>query len=39
MDIKKYITNKDIESSNEDINIDKLTKDLRKGFIPSEEVD
>ena len=39
MDIKKYITNKDIELSNEDINIDKLTKDLRKGFIPSEEVD
>lgn len=39
MDIKKYITNKDIEISNEDINIDKLTNDLRKGYVLSSEVD
>lgn len=39
MDIKKYITNKDIEISNEDINIDKLTQDLRKGYTLSSEVD
>lgn len=39
MDIKKYITNKDIEISNEDINIDKLTNDLRKGYVLSNEVD
>lgn len=39
MDIKKYITNKDIEISNDDINIDKLTNDLRKGYVLSSEVD
>lgn len=39
MDIKKYITNKDIEISNEDINIDKLTNDLRKGYVLSSEID
>lgn len=39
MDIKKYITNKDIEITNDDINIDKLTQDLRKGYISSSEVD
>lgn len=39
MDIKKYITNKDIEISNDDINIDKLTNDLRKGYVASSEVD
>lgn len=39
MDIKKYIKNKDIELSNDDINIDKLESDLRKGFISQEEVD
>lgn len=39
MDIKKYITNKDIEITNEDINIDKLTNDLRKGYITSEEAE
>ncbi len=36
MDIKKYIKNKDIELSNDDINIDKLESDLRKGFISQE---
>ena len=39
MDIKKYITNKDIEITNDDINIDKLTQDLRKGYVSSSEVD
>ena len=39
MDIKKYITNKDIEISENDIDIDKLTKDLRKGYVASSEVD
>lgn len=39
MDIKKYITNKDIEITNDDINIDKLTNDLRKGYISTDEVD
>ena len=39
MDIKKYITNKDIEITNDDINIDKLTNDLRKGYITSDEAE
>ena len=33
MDISKYITNKDLQVSNDDINIEKLEKDLRKGYI------
>lgn len=39
MDIKKYITNKDIELSNEDINIEKLTNDLRKGFVSNDDME
>lgn len=39
MDIKKYLTNKDIELSNDDFNIEKLEKDIRKGYVPSEEVE
>lgn len=39
MDISKYITNKDIQLSNEDINLEKLEKDIRKGYVLSEEVD
>ena len=39
MDIKKYITNKDIEITNDDINIEKLTQDLRKGYISSTEAE
>ena len=39
MDIKKYITNKDIEITNDDINITKLENDLRKGYVLSSEVD
>lgn len=39
MDISKYLTNKDIELSNDDINIEKLEKDIRKGYVLSGEVD
>jgi len=39
MDISKYITNKDIQLSNEDINFEKLEKDIRKGYVLSEEVE
>ena len=39
MDIKKYLTNKDIELSNDDINIEKLEKDIRKGYVLSDEVE
>lgn len=39
MDITKYIKNKDIEITNDDINIDKLQKDLLKGYELSSEVD
>ena len=39
MDITKYLTKKDIELSNDDINIEKLEKDLRKGYVLSSEVE
>ena len=39
MDISKYVTNKEIQLTNEDINIDKLEKDIRKGYVLSEEVE
>ena len=39
MDITKYLTNKDIQLSNDDINIEKLEKDMRKGYVLSDEVD
>ena len=39
MDITKYLTNKDIQLSNEDINMNKLENDIRKGYVLSEEVD
>ena len=39
MDIKKYIKNKDIELSNDDIDIDKLQSDLRKGYELSSDVE
>lgn len=32
MDIKKYITNKDITITNDDLDIEKLENDLRKGY-------
>ena len=37
MDISKYLTNKDITLSNDDVDIEKLTKDLRKGYIEESE--
>lgn len=39
MDISKYVTNKDIQLSNEDINFEKLEKDIRKGYVSSEEIE
>ena len=33
MDIKKYLTNKEISLTNDDIDLDKLTQDLRKGYV------
>ena len=39
MDISKYLTNKDIQLSNDDLNIEKLEKDIRKGYVLSEEVE
>ncbi len=37
MDISKYLTNKEIQLSNDDINIEKLEKDIRKGYILESE--
>ena len=39
MDINKYLNNKDIQLSNDDINIEKLEKDIRKGYVPASEID
>ena len=39
IDITKYIKNKDITINQEDINIEKLANDLRKGYELSSEVD
>ena len=39
MDISKYLTNKDIQLSNDDINIEKLEKDLRKGYVLESDKD
>ena len=39
MAITKYLTNKDVQLSNDDINIEKLEKDIRKGYVLSEELD
>lgn len=39
MDISKYLKNKDLQVSNEDIDFEKLEKDIRKGYVSSEEVD
>lgn len=39
MDISKYLTNKDIQLSNDDINIEKLEKDIRKGYVLSDEIE
>lgn len=39
MDITKYLKNKDVELSNDDFNIEKLEKDIRKGYVLSDEVE
>jgi uncharacterized protein YdcH (DUF465 family) len=39
MDISKYVVNKEVQLSNEDINLEKLEKDIRKGYVLSEEVE
>ena len=39
MDISKYSKNKDIQVSNDDFDIEKLERDIRKGYVLSEEVD
>ena len=39
MDISKYLTNKELSISNDDINIEKLTNDIRKGYVSSDEVE
>ena len=36
MDISKYLKNKDIQLSNDDINVEKLENDIRKGYVLSE---
>lgn len=38
MDIKKYLLNKDIEISNDDIDVTKLQKDLTKGLYTEEDL-
>lgn len=39
MEITKYLKNKDLQVSAEDFDLEKLEKDIRKGFVPSEEVE
>lgn len=39
MDISKYVTNKELSISNDDINIEKLTNDIRKGYVSNEEIE
>ena len=39
MDIKKYIKNKDIEINEGDFDIEKLEKDLRKGYVEESSVE
>ena len=39
MDISKYLKNKDIQLSNEDLDFEKLEKDIRKGYVLSDEVE
>lgn len=38
-DIKKYIKNKDIELSNDDIDIEKLENDLLKGYVSTSDLE
>lgn len=38
MDINKYLKNKEIQITNEDIDIESLTNDLRKGFVNEKDI-
>lgn len=38
MDFTKYVKNKDLQITNDDIDIETLTKDLRKGYISENDV-
>lgn len=38
MDFTKYVKNKDLQITNDDIDIEKLTNDLRKGYISENDV-
>lgn len=38
MDISKYLKNEDVKISNEDIDIEKLTGDLRKGYVVEKDL-
>ena len=39
MNISKYLTNKEIQLSNDDIDIEKLEKDIRKGYVLETDKD
>ena len=39
MEITKYLKNKDVQVSTEDFDLEKLEKDIRKGYVLSEEVE
>ena len=39
MDITKYLRNKEIQLSQDDIDVEKLEKDIRKGYVLSDEVE
>lgn len=39
MDITKYLKNKELQVSADDFDIEKLEKDIRKGYVSSEEVE
>ena len=39
MDISKYLTNKEVTISNDDLDIEKLTQDLRKGYVLEAEAE
>lgn len=39
LDIKKYLKNADITLSNDDLDLDKLSKDLRKGYTENSKIE
>lgn len=38
MDIKKYLKNKDVELTDEDFDLERLTSDLRKGYVVEKDL-